>query len=243
MRLSSPAGGPVDLFRFAQDTFRRLSNEFAAYGLLTNPHLELREGRGLMCYSDWHSGNLYVSIPDLTPTGGNRRPAWFSSWYGCRDDAQVIRFWQLLLPWGITHELAHHYRREHGLFGSSWWREELLANRLASAATKYRLTPEEESELRSLLEQSLDRLFRQGAAVDAAGYSAQNLLQALSAPSELEPDTARDFELMGRNFRIEPEELARAHMTARLSKARERSQSAQVRRTRRLVRRGEQVTE
>jgi len=39
------------------------------------------------------------------------------------------------------------------------------------------------------------------------------------------------------------EELARAHMTARLSKARERSQSAQVRRTRRLVRRGEQVTQ
>jgi hypothetical protein len=38
------------------------------------------------------------------------------------------------------------------------------------------------------------------------------------------------------------EELARAHMTARLSKARERSQSAQIRRTRRLVRRGEQVT-
>ena len=39
------------------------------------------------------------------------------------------------------------------------------------------------------------------------------------------------------------EELARAHMTARLSRARERSQTAQVRRTRRLARRSEKVAE
>jgi hypothetical protein len=39
------------------------------------------------------------------------------------------------------------------------------------------------------------------------------------------------------------EELARAHMVARLSRARERSQSAQLRRSRRLARRGEHVTE
>ena len=37
------------------------------------------------------------------------------------------------------------------------------------------------------------------------------------------------------------EELARAHMNARLSKARERSQAAQLRRTRRLARRGERL--
>lgn len=39
------------------------------------------------------------------------------------------------------------------------------------------------------------------------------------------------------------EELARAHIDARLSRARERSQSAQLRRSRRLARRGEHVTE
>jgi hypothetical protein len=39
------------------------------------------------------------------------------------------------------------------------------------------------------------------------------------------------------------EELARAHMAERLSRARERSQSAELRRTRRLARRGQKMAE
>lgn len=207
---SSPAGAS-DLFRLAQKTFHHLINEFAAYGLLTNPSLELRQGNGLMCYSDWSDGNIYVSVPDLPGEAGKLQALFLRSLTGCRDDAQMNRFFQLLLPWGIAHELAHHYRREHGLFGPSLWKEEQLANRLASAANKYRLSPEEDNELRSLLEQAIYNLSRRGATLDSAIVSADNLLQALNVSGEIAPDSARNIEVLGRIFRVEPEELIRAH--------------------------------
>ena len=58
--MNDPPVEPSDLFRFAQKTFHRLIGEFAAYGLLTNPRLELRQGNGLMCYTDPSDGNIYV---------------------------------------------------------------------------------------------------------------------------------------------------------------------------------------
>jgi hypothetical protein len=209
--VNSPFSGPSDLFRFAHETFHRLISEFAAYGLLTNPRLELRQGNGLMCYSDLSDGNIYVSVPDVPDAAGKLQALFLRSLTGCRDEAQMNRFFQLLLPWGIAHELAHHYRRDHGLFGASLWKEEQLANRLASAATKYRLSPEDETELRSLLEQAIDNLSRQGATLDSAIGSADNLLQALSISGEIAVDAARNIEVMGRILRVEPEELIRAH--------------------------------
>jgi hypothetical protein len=190
------------LFQSALETFHRLVSEFAAYGLLINPGLELRQGHGVMCYTDLNDGNIYVSVPDL-PDGDSKLQALFlGSLIGCQDEPRVIRFFQLLLPWGIAHELAHHYRREHGLFSSSFWKEEQLANRLASAATKYRLSPEDENELRSLLEHAIDTLARQGARLDSASDGADKLPQG---------DAARNVEVMGRMFRAELEELNRAH--------------------------------
>jgi len=204
--MTSPSAGPSDLFRFAQETFQRLKREFAAYGLLTNPRLELLRGNGLMCYSDLSDGNMYVSVPDLTEQADVLR-----SLTGCRDDAQMSRIFQLLLPWGIAHELAHHYRREHGLFGTSMWKEEQLANRLASAATKYRLSPEDENELRSLLEQAIGKLSHQNGTPDRAVQSAGNPLKALNGSGEISADAARNIEVMGRTFRVETDELIRAH--------------------------------
>ena len=209
--MNSTLAAPSDLFRFAQKTFHRLINEFAAYGLLTNPRLELRQGNGLMCYSDLSDGNIYVSVPDLLDEAGKLQALFLRSLTGCRDEAQMNRFFQLLLPWGIAHELAHHYRREHGLFGASLWKEEQLANRLASAANKYRLSPEDDNELRSLLEHAIYNLSRQGATLESAIVSADNLLQALNVSGEIAPDAARNIEVMGRIFRVEPEELIRAH--------------------------------
>ena len=202
--------GSSDLFRFAQTTFDRLTNQFAAYGLVTHPSLELRRGNGLMCYT-LNDGNIYVSVPDLPDAAGGRQALFLRHLTGCRDDSQMARFFQLWLPWGIAHELAHHYRREYGLFGASWWKEEQLANRLASAATKYRLSPEDETELRALLGQAIDKLSQQGAELDTAIDSAGNLIEALNASGEISADTARGMQVIGRNFRIEPEELARAH--------------------------------
>jgi hypothetical protein len=207
---SSPAE-PSDLFRFAQKTFDRLTGEFAAYGLLTNPRLELRQGSGLMCYSDLSDGNIYVSVPDRPDEEGKLQALFLRSLTGCGEEARLNRFFQLLLPWGIAHELAHHYRREYGLFGESLWKEEQLANRLASAANKYRLSPEDELELRSLLEQAINKLSRQGATLDSAIVSADNLLQALNVSGEIATDDARNIEVMGRIFCVEPEELIRAH--------------------------------
>lgn len=209
--MNSPLDGASDLFRFAQKTFDHLINEFAAYGLVANPRLELREGNGLICYSDWSDGNIYVSVPDLPDEAGKLQALFLRSLTGCRDEAQMGRFFQLLLPWWIAHELAHHYRREHGLFGTSLWKEEQLANLLASAANKYRLSPEDDNELRSLLEQAIYNLSRQGATLDSAIVSADNLLQALNVSGEIAPDAARNIEVMGRIFRVEPEQLIRAH--------------------------------
>jgi Cyclic nucleotide-binding domain len=200
-----------DLFAFARETFNRLVSEFATYGLRANPGLELREGNGLLCYCDLTDGNLYVSIPKPADAAGKLHALFLRSLIGCRDNAQMARFLQLLLPWGIAHELAHHYRREQGLFGANLWEEEQLANRLASAAIKHRLSPEDWEELRALLEQAIETLSRQGASLDLAVDSADNLLQALNVSGEIGPDDARNIEVMGRIFRVTPEELIRAH--------------------------------
>ena len=211
--ISGSDAGVSDLFKFAQQTFQRLTDEFAAYGLFTNPRLELRQGNGFMCYSDLHDSKIYVSVPDLPDASGKRQALFSRELTGCRDEAQLTRFFQLLLPWGIAHELAHHYRREHGLFGASWSQEEQLANQLASAATKYRLSPQDENELRSLLEQAIDKLSREGTTLNAAPDSGDNLGQALNASAEIAAAAARNIEIIGSNFRFEPEELARAHET------------------------------
>lgn len=207
--MNSFIAGPSDLFRFAQRTFDRLTHEFAGYGLLTNPSLELRRGNGLTCYS-LSDGNIYVSVPDLPDAAGKQQAHFLRHLTGCRDEAQLTRLFQLLLPWGIAHELAHHYRREYGVFGAGWWKEEQLANRLASAATKYRLSTEEENELRSLLQQAIDKLSQAGTAMDTALDSAGNLMP-WNESGETSPASAYKIQMIGRNFRIEPEELARAH--------------------------------
>jgi predicted metal-dependent hydrolase len=209
--VNNPPAATSELFQFADQTFHRLVGEFAAYGLFVNPGLELRQGNGVMCHTDLSDGNIYVSVPDLPDADSRLHALLLRSLTGCRDEARLYRFFQLLLPWWIAHELAHHYRREHGLFSASFWKEEQLANRLASAATKYRLSPEDENELRSLLEHAIDKLARQGARLDSAIDAADNLPQERNNSSATAGDPARNIEVMGRMFRTELEELNRAH--------------------------------
>jgi hypothetical protein len=207
--VTTPVAGTSELFQFALDTFHRLLHEFAAYGLLTREGLGLRQGNGVMCYTDSSNGNICVSVPDRADADSKLQSMFLGSLIGSEDEAQTNRFFQLLLPWGIAYELAHHYRREYGLAGESFWKEEQLANRLASAATKYRLSPEDENELRSLLERAIDKLARHGARLDNAIDGTDRGPLGLTNTGEAAGNAARNFEVMGRLFRGEPEEFNR----------------------------------
>jgi hypothetical protein len=60
---------------------------------------------------------------------------------------ELLRLLELLIPWLIAHETAHYLRHKDGLFSSNVWEEELVANQLAIAFTKPRLSLAEREEL------------------------------------------------------------------------------------------------
>src|SRR4051794_24705946 len=107
--VNTPAAGTSEIFPFVLETFHRLTHEFAGYGMLTNDRLELCRGNGVMCHTDLSNGNICVSVPDLHDADSRLQSSFLGSLIGSRDEAQTKRFFELLLPWGIAHELAHHY--------------------------------------------------------------------------------------------------------------------------------------
>jgi hypothetical protein len=106
--VNNPLAGTSDLFQFALETFHRLIREFAAYGLLANPGLEVRRGNRAVCYTDLSDGNIYVPVPDLPDADSKLQALFLGSLIGCRDDARMSRVFNQLVSWGIGDENGHH---------------------------------------------------------------------------------------------------------------------------------------
>ena len=199
---------PIDLFEVGRRSFESCLQEFAAYGIVTDPRPELRRGQGMLCYYDFKDGNIYLALPDLAASTAKLHLLLLRSILNCPSNDELLRFLQLFIPCIIAHELAHHYRHRYGLFNfDNLWSEEQIANQLAIAVTKHRLTPEDKALARQFLTRALEKLSSQDESKNIATDSYYNMLYALSASGQINTIDADNIEWVQTLFAVQPEDI------------------------------------
>ncbi|MDM8528373.1 cyclic nucleotide-binding domain-containing protein [Anaerolineales bacterium HSG24] len=195
------------LFEFCLTYFEQFKQEFASYNVRTDPAMELREGEGLLCYYDLKDGHIYLSLPDLSNPVGKLQLLFIRSVLGCETNDEVLYFLRLLLPRVIAHEMAHHFRHRYGLFSNNLWQEEQIANQLATAVTKQRLSTVEREDARKFLERSI-AILEAKLEVDQEGMdSYYSIWDALSVGGEIGDVALGYMELAHELFSIQPAEI------------------------------------
>ena len=206
--MTDDAFDQIDLFEIGRRSFEKFVQEFAAYGIAADPHLELRHGQGMLCYYDFKEGNIYLATPDLTASTAKLHLLLLRSILNCPSTDELLRFFNLFIPYVIAHELAHHYRHRYGLFNAeNLWDEEQTANQLAIAVTKHRLSPEDKAAARQFLSRALAKLSSQLEAKDIATDSYYNVLYALSASGQINAVDADNIEWVQTLFAVQPEDI------------------------------------
>lgn len=140
--MTTATSSDTDLFAIARRYFDEFRAELHTYGVDVDPAMELRRGEGLLCYYDLADGHIYVSLPDPNEPAGKLHLFVMGSLMGCDTDEELVQFFHIFIPHLIAHELAHHVRHRLGLFTKNPWHEEQVANKLAVAICRQRLTPE-----------------------------------------------------------------------------------------------------
>src|SRR5215213_7250990 len=130
-----------ELFVLAQTAFASLIQESASYGLVVDPRLALQRARGAFCYYDLQDSQIYLWLPNLDTPLEELKARMLASLLGCPDLDEFFRFYSLLIPYLVGHELGHAFRHRNGMFGASLWHEEHIANQFATAVFKHRLAP------------------------------------------------------------------------------------------------------
>ena len=156
--MSEVAVGSVDLFALAQESLHTLRDELATYGLYVNPSLELRRDEGLLCYYNSDDGHIYLSAPDPECPRGRFELFILRAAIKLDSDDEIMRLLELLMPWLIAHELAHHLRHQYGLLGEDTWEEEYIANQLAGILVKHRMTSAHRQELLDAVSEAVTNL-------------------------------------------------------------------------------------
>jgi hypothetical protein len=196
----------VDLFEVGRMYFKAFAAEFAAYGIPPDPRMELRPGTGMLCYYDLNDGHIYLSVPDMSSPMGRLQATIMGSLLSCDTEEEFLRLLRIFIPRIVAHEMAHHLRHRHGVFGTNMWHEEQVANQLAVAVTKHRMSPEEKRFARDILRRALDGLSGQVDSADAT-MTYYNVLHALNASGKL-PDSALErIEVAQRLFEMSPEDF------------------------------------
>lgn len=181
----------IDLFALGQKHFNAFLTEFASYGLQADPDLELRRGTGLLCYYSLEDRHIYLSVPDFSQPTGKLQALFLRSLLGCTNNEELLRFFHLMIPHIIAHEMTHHYRHRYGLFGDSLWNEEQIANKLAVAVVKHRLAPEEKAYARDFLRRAIEVLSVKMEEKNIAVDSYYSVTLALNASGQM---STADFE-------------------------------------------------
>jgi hypothetical protein len=186
----------TDLFTLGQKHFHKFLAEFASYGLQADRGLELRRGTGLLCYYSLEDRQIYLSVPDFKQPAGKLQALFLRSLLGCNNNEELARFFQLMVPHVIAHEMAHHYRHRYGLFGDSLWQEEQIANKLAVAVVKHRLAPEEKAYARDFLRRAIEALSAKMEAKNIAVDSYYSALHALNVSGQIGEADFENIELI-----------------------------------------------
>jgi CRP/FNR family transcriptional regulator, cyclic AMP receptor protein len=197
----------TDLFTVAQQCFQDFLQEFEAYGIHANPGMELRPGSGVLCYYDLKDGNVYLSVPNPSDPAGKLHLLFLRSILRCDTNAELLQFLRLFVPHVIAHELAHHFRHRYGLFSANLWHEEQVANQLAMAVTKHRLTPEEREFTRKILPRAMEGLAEKLDTKNVAADSYHNILYALNVSGQIDDEQVENIEIVQKLFAVKPEDI------------------------------------
>ncbi len=196
-----------DLFDLGQKYFKAFIEEFTSYGIQADPGIELRKGNGMLCYYSMEDRNIYLAVPDFSSPTGKLQALFFRSLLDCDSNEELLRFFHLFIPHIIAHELAHHYRQRYGLFGDSLWQEEQVANRLAVAVCKHRLTPEEKAYAKQFLQKAIETLSAKMEAKNIATDSYHSVLHALNVSGQIGVSDFENMELIQTAFGASAEEM------------------------------------
>lgn len=194
----------ASLFPVARTWFEYAKRKLEECGVEVDPTTELRPSDGLLCYYDLDSGHIHLSLPNQAESMGQLKTLFLRTLLGCESDQDLVRLVALYLPWVIAHELGHHARHRHGLFGSDPWREEQIANQLASAVVRQRYTLEERAELVARVRQTLQKLSEKMDVEGLAATSYRDPLQALGASHVLDRSALEQVELVQKIFSVDP---------------------------------------
>ncbi|MGQ0602165.1 MAG: cyclic nucleotide-binding domain-containing protein [Anaerolineales bacterium] len=195
------------LFAFAQLCFRNFLEEFAHYGIESDPGLQLRQGNGMLCYYDMKDRQIYLSLPNLSEPVGKLHMLFLRSLLGCESQDELWQFFYLLIPHVIAHELAHHFRHRYGQFTDNLWYEEQVANQLAVAVTKHRLTPDEKTFARKVLPRAIESLSVKMESKHIAADSYHNILHALNVSGQIGDAALENIEMVHKYFAVKPEDI------------------------------------
>lgn len=195
------------LFAYAQLCFNNFLEEFAHYGMEADPGLELRQGSGMLCYYDMKDRQIYMALPNLSDPVGKLHMLFLRSLLKVESQADLWQFFYLFIPHVIAHELAHHYRHRYGKFTDNLWFEEQVANQLAVAATKHRLTPEEKEFARKGLPRAIEGLAARMESKNIAADSYHNILYALNVSGQIGDAALENIEMVQKIFAVKPEDL------------------------------------
>ncbi len=196
-----------ELFDFAKQCFQSFLEEFAAYDIQADPGLELRQGTGMLCYYDIKERQIYLAIPNLTDPAGKLHLLFLRSLLKCETTAELVHFFRLFLPHVIAHELAHHYRHRYGLFTTNLWHEEQVANQLAVAVTKHRLTPNEKEFAKRALPRAIEGLSAKMESKNIATDSYHNILYALNVSGQIGDAAMESVEIVQKLFSVKTEDI------------------------------------
>lgn len=198
-----------DLFALAIEHFARFLREFEQYGMQARPGIQLLRGAGMLCYYSLEDQNIYLSLPDSSAPIGRLQAVFLRSLLGCDSPEQLAELFRLFIPYVIAHELAHHFRHRYGTFGASPWEEEQIANKLAIAVVKHRLSPESKAQALRLLKQAMDALSVKMEAKHIAVDSYHNVVHALNASGQLAVAESQNLALMEALFHVDAGDLLR----------------------------------
>jgi hypothetical protein len=207
--MTAPDDG-ITLFELGQRCFTEFSRELEAYGVVVDPRMELRQGKGMLCYYDLSDGHIYLSIPEAGTPMGDLQQMLLGSFLFCDDEEELVRFFRLFVPRLIAHEIGHHLRHRYGTFGKDMWHEEQVANRLAVAITRNRLSPTEKEFARGFLRRAIEGLTPlvvAAGADDDATVSYHDILSALNASGRIDDAALERMQVAQQMFSMKAEDF------------------------------------
>jgi hypothetical protein len=196
-----------ELFGLAQTAFHQLIRECATYGLELAPPLELQRAPGAFCYYDLHDSQIYLWLPSMHTPLEELKTRMLASLLDCPNLDEFFRFYSLLIPYLIGHELGHAFRHRNGMFGASLWHEEHIANQFATAVFKHRLAPADKDFVVGVLRRALHGLAGRVQSTNLPILSYHHVLDALSVLGQMDDANREILQILEKLLSLTPEQL------------------------------------